>query len=288
MNQPREPVSDDPIRVLVDGPVDPAWNMAVDDALLHLRQSGAIDGTWVRLFGWSPPAVSIGRLQSPEEELDLEALAAAGVAVVRRSTGGKAVYHSNELTYSLVGAVPDATWGENLHETYRRATRVIADALAHLGVATTLAPGRPRRSRPIATGAGVASEEAPQMSAACFAVAFGHELVHEGRKICGSAQRRLTRAFLQHGSLLLGPEQARLAHFLRIEGDRELLAKQLRMDTVDVSSAAGRSIGAAEVVGAILSALEAGYGSRVRQSEPPLEVAAEGRRRLAGVRVPWS
>jgi lipoate-protein ligase A len=208
--------------------------------------------------------------------------------VVRRSTGGKAVYHSNELTYSLVGAVPDATWGENLHETYRRVTRVIADALAHLGVATSLAPGRPRRSRPLATGAGAASEEAPRLSAACFAVAFGHELVHEGRKICGSAQRRLTRAFLQHGSLLLGPEQARLAHFLRVEGDRELLAERLRMDTVDVPTAAGRWISGAEVVGAVLSALEAGYGSRVGQSELPLEVAEDARKRLSGVRVPWS
>jgi lipoate-protein ligase A len=286
-----EPRILEPIHLLEDGRSDPAWNMAVDDALLHLRQSGAIDGTWVRLFGWAPPAVSIGRLQSPSAELDLAALERAGVPVVRRSTGGKAVYHANELTYSLVGAVPDATWGENLHETYRRVTAVIADALARLGVVTSLAPRRGKREATGAVAGRVAGpvsageDAAGDLSAACFAVAFGHELVFRGRKICGSAQRRLTRAFLQHGSLLLGQEQARLAHFLRVAGDRERLAERLRADTIDVATAAGRATEWEEVAGAVVSALEASFGRRVAPAALPSEVEAEARERLSSVRV---
>jgi lipoate-protein ligase A len=262
-------VRDEPIHVFADGPRDPAWNMAVDDALLDLRQAGAITGTWVRLFGWAPAAVSIGRLQVPEAELDLAALRAAAVPVVRRSTGGKAVYHVNELTYSLIGGVPDPTWGVNLHETYRRVTELLVLALARLGIATTFAPRR--------TG-GAGSTQS--LAAACFAVAYGHELVHAGRKICGSAQRRLTGAFLQHGSLLLGPEQAGLARFLRVDGDREALARRLAADTIDVSTAAGCEITAGEVVAGVRAVLRERFGERVVEPpELPALVTAEALRR---------
>jgi lipoate-protein ligase A len=269
----------DPIHVLEDGPRDPAWNMALDDALLHVRQRGAIEGTWVRLFGWTPPAVSIGRLQSPVAELDWVALAEAGVPVVRRSTGGKAVYHADELTYSVVGGVPDATWGTNLHETYRGVTAVLADALLRLGVTTQLAP---RRRIPAASSG---------LEAACFAVAYGHELVHAGRKICGSAQRRLTRAFLQHGSLLIGPEQARMGFFLRGNGepgggaDRAALAARLRAETVDVTTAVGRPVRPEELAQAVRAALIARFGPRVVAGELPPAVILEAESRLEGVRV---
>ena len=266
----RNEIRAEPIHLFVDGPRDPAWNMAIDDALLELRQAGAITGTWVRLFGWAPAAVSIGRLQAPEAELDLAALRAAAVPVVRRSTGGKAVYHVNELTYSLVGGVPDPTWGANLHETYRRVSDLLVLALARLGIATTFAP---RRSG----GAGATRS----LAAACFAVAYGHELVHAGRKICGSAQRRLTRAFLQHGSLLLGPEQVGLAWFLRVDGDRDALACRLAADTIDASTAAGREITAAEMVAAVRAVLRERLGEQVVEPRelPAIVTAAALRRR---------
>ncbi len=303
----------DPIHLVEDGLCDPAWNMAVDDALLDLRQSGALSGTWMRLFGWSPPAISIGRLQSAAAELDLPELARAGIAVVRRSTGGKAVYHAHELTYSLVGGIPDPIWGSTLHDTYRRVTAVLAAALAQLGVETNLAPGRTARhleraskSGAIAAAAsdanaasgsnaanvvvndamsGVNSDANP-LIAACFAVAYGHELVHAGRKICGSAQRRLTHAFLQHGSLLLGPEQARLAQFLPSAGaDRSALAARLEAETVDVSSALGRRVESAELIDAVRTELASRFGSLVQAGELPEMVRREAERRLESVRV---
>ncbi len=265
------------IHLVTDGPRDPAWNMAVDDALLELRQEGAIAGTWVRLFGWAPAAVSIGRLQAPAGELDLAALRAAAVPVVRRSTGGKAVYHVNELTYSLVGGVPDPVWGGNLHDTYRRVSDLVIAALARLGIAAAYAPRRPDRS-------GSAPDD--DLAAACFAVAYGHELVHAGRKICGSAQRRLTRAFLQHGSLLLGPEQSALARFLKTNGDRAALARRLAADTIDVSAAAGRPIGAGEMAACLVATLRERFGAQVAELAAlpgPVLAAAHRRRPLVQV-----
>ncbi len=267
------PAPDHDIHLVQDGPRDPAWNMALDDALLQLRQSGAVAGTWVRLFGWAPSAVSIGRLQSPHDELDLAALRRAVVPVVRRSTGGKAVYHANELTYSLVGGVPDGRWGANLHDTYRRVSELIMAALSRLGVETAFAPRRSGTATPGSSGP-------ERLLAACFAVAYGHELVHAGRKICGSAQRRLTRAFLQHGSLLLGPEQAELVRFLRLSGDRDALRQRLANETIDVSTAAGRVVSGEEMANALEDVFRDRFpGQVVKLSELPPIVTAEAARR---------
>ncbi len=278
---PRDESPSERIHVLVDGPRDPAWNMAVDNALLDLRQRGDLSGTWVRLYGWAPPAVSIGRLQGAEEELDFGALRSACVPVVRRATGGKAVYHANELTYSLVGGVPDPTWGGNLQETYRRVTAVLIAALLRIGVATALAPRRGGRGGERAA----AGENNGALAAACFAVAYGHELVHAGRKVCGSAQRRLTRAFLQHGSLLLGPEQAQLGYFLRLDGDREAVAEKLALETTDVSTAAGMPVPAVEVARSVVAALREAYGARVVTAQLPPPVAALAARLRGSVMV---
>ncbi|HWN81766.1 MAG TPA: hypothetical protein VNM87_06705, partial [Candidatus Udaeobacter sp.] len=134
---------DDRVHVLLDGPSAPDWNMALDDALLHLRQAGSIAGTWIRLYAWAPAAISVGRLQDAALDLDLASAQRDQVPVVRRSTGGKAVYHADEVTYSLVGGVPDPEWGQNLHETYRRVSAILIAGLERLGVETRFAPRRP-------------------------------------------------------------------------------------------------------------------------------------------------
>jgi len=276
------------IHVLVDGPRAPDWNMALDEALLRQRQSGAIAGTWIRLFAWLPAAISVGRLQPAAEDLDLAAAARDGIPVVRRATGGKAVFHSREVTYSLVGGVPDPDWGANLHETYRRVSAILVAGLDRLGVPTAFAPRRPsaRPQSPGLPGSRVPSEsDESELQAACFAVAYGHELVAGGRKICGSAQRRLTRAFLQHGSLLLGPEQAALARYLRFPGDRALLAARLQADTTDVLSAAGRPVTQEELSGAILRGLEERFGIRLVQAPLPPAVREEAEHLRSQVRI---
>ena len=157
--------------------------MVADDALLDEAER---NGTrLLRLYRWDPPTLSVGRNQS------IEGLASGAVPIVRRPTGGQAVWHEHEVTYAV--AAPIATFG-SLRGAYREVHGRLAQALRSLGVDATLASlpaGRPSERR----------------LAACFAASVGGETLVHGRKLVGSAQVRRRGAFLQHGSILLDGAQ---------------------------------------------------------------------------------
>lgn len=159
--------------------------MAVDAELL--AQCAVTGAKYLRLYRWDPPALSIGRNQSFEGTLR------RGVAVVRRPTGGKAVWHEHELTYAV--AAPVAAFG-SLRTAYCEIHTRIARALRSLGVDAALAP----------YGRAVRPSDGPT---SCFAMSVGGEIVAQGGKLVGSAQVRRGDAFLQHGSILLGGSQER-------------------------------------------------------------------------------
>jgi lipoate-protein ligase A len=162
--------------------------MALDEALLET--AGAEGLSTLRLYAWDPPTLSFGRNEPALRRYDRHAITQRGLATVRRPTGGRAVWHHREVTYSV--AAPDATFG-SLRDTYLEIHAMLADALRGLGAAVVLAGDRPAA----AVGAG-----------ACFAAAAGGEVMTAtGRKVVGSAQVRGSGAFLQHGSILLAAEQ---------------------------------------------------------------------------------
>jgi len=159
--------------------------MAIDEALLdRVVRSG---GAFLRLYRWDPPALSIGRNQ-PWTRSD--------VPVVRRPTGGKAVWHEHEVTYAV--AAPIALFG-SLRSAYSEIHTRLAAALRSLGAAVTLAPYRPT----------VRPSDGPS---SCFAKPAGGEILVAGRKVVGSAQVRRGNSFLQHGSILLDGNQPGGAH----------------------------------------------------------------------------
>jgi lipoate-protein ligase A len=166
-------------------------NMALDDALLH--DAAASGRAFLRLYRWSPPCLSFGRHEPARTRYDRAAIERRGWDVVRRPTGGRAVWHDDEITYAL--AAPIAAFG-SLPESYRAIHERLAAALRALGVPAELAP---RNGRPLELSAG-----------ACFAAPVGGEVTAQGRKIVGSAQVRMGTAFLQHGSILLGGSQERI------------------------------------------------------------------------------
>ena len=162
--------------------------MARDDALLH---AAAVDGAAVlRLYRWSPPCLSFGRNEPALARYDRAEIERRGWDVVRRPTGGRAVWHEDEVTYAV--AAPIAAFG-SLQQSYCAIHERLAAALRSLGVAAQLAPKNGRSPGP---GAG-----------ACFASPVGGEVTVQGHKVVGSAQVRLGSAFLQHGSILLGGSQ---------------------------------------------------------------------------------
>ncbi|MGI9626699.1 MAG: lipoate--protein ligase family protein, partial [Longimicrobiales bacterium] len=163
-------------------------NMARDHGLAMCSKPGV--GT-LRLYRWSSPTVSFGRNEptASYQKVQGETL---DVAFVRRPTGGRAVLHDGELTYGLV--FPRGALG-GLKESYRTIQKGLVASLAELGVPASQSPGGP----PLAPGAGP-----------CFAAAAPGEVVVDGRKVAGSAQARIGRAVLQHGSLLTESDQRRL------------------------------------------------------------------------------
>jgi len=202
-----------------DGAHDVCENMRRDAALLAAAGPGR--PAVLRLFRFAPPGITLGASQRPERELDLERCRADGVGWAIRPTGGRAIFHAQEWTYALAAAIDDPRWGGSLGVAYDRMSAVLVASLAALGVPVTLAGARagatPERPR---SAAGPA--------APCFASTTRHEVVLNGRKLVGSAQRRTAVALLQQGSVLLGSGHLRLADYLALPmgaraGERERL-----------------------------------------------------------------
>ncbi len=177
------------IRVLGDPALPGPTNMARDESLLGRVGCGQSPPT-LRLYGWDPPTVSLGYFQ---RYADFEALSApAGtLAVVRRLTGGGAILHDRELTYSLTLPADHRMLSGGPNRLYELAHAAIIDALASMGVSTGLAG--------VSDGSGAA--RGPFF---CFARRHRYDVLAGGDKLAGSAQRRRRDAVLQHGSMILG------------------------------------------------------------------------------------
>ena len=203
----------------LDGAHDAATNMARDAELLESAASGRLREPVLRLFAFDPPGITLGRAQDPARELDLAALARAGVGWAVRPTGGRAIFHDEEWTFSLATPLGPGGWADSAAAAYERTGRLLAAALQRLGVPAVLAPGSPRGPGAPRARAGAAPP--------CFASTARHEILLEGRKLAGIAQRVSRGALLQQGSVLVGESQARLADFTPA-ADREALRRELR------------------------------------------------------------
>jgi lipoate-protein ligase A len=170
-------------------------NMATDLALLD--QAGDRGGAVLRTYDWSRPSISFGRNEPVRDAWDVDAMRSAGYDVVRRPTGGRALLHGPEVTYSVTLPLPR---GVPWRDAYDAVNARLADAIGRLGVPVT----------PIGTAA--APPVAPD-GPACFAAPAAGELAVDGRKVAGSAVWRSPAAYLQHGAILLRDEQSALARF---------------------------------------------------------------------------
>lgn len=178
-------------------------NMAIDEAIFRETLKNNQPPT-LRFFGWKSPTVSIGYFQELRQEINFESCRLNGVDMVRRMTGGKAVYHCNEVTYSLSAAKTEKYFPDSISKTYEIISRCLARGLSYLGITAHLAGLN-------ANGSGIKRP----MSPCCFSVPAGNELMVDNRKICGSAQIRKHGGFLQHGSLLLTFDPLKSAALIR-------------------------------------------------------------------------
>lgn len=174
-------------RVLQDGPGPADWNMSVDEALLL---EAPVEGPVLRFYAWRAPAVSLGYRQAAPGWLDR--CAALGVESVRRVTGGGAVLHSNDLTYSVIAPPGTSPLPDDLAGSYGWIRARLLEGLRAAGFAAQAARAR---------------EGAARLEL-CFAGATGYEVELDGRKLIGSAQRRTPFGLLQHGSIRICDDSA--------------------------------------------------------------------------------
>ncbi len=241
-----------PARVIFDSPGGGAWNMAVDQSLLMSAERDGV--VTLRLYAWAEPTLSLGYFQKYEDRQSHAA--SESCPVVRRRSGGGAIMHDQELTYSL--AIPSShRWSKETSELYDLVHRVVIKLLAEDGIGSRLFKDAASQSDDSAESEKVAIDPTAFL---CFQRRSDGDLVSDGVKVLGSAQRRLKHSLLQHGSLLLrqsdfGPE---------LPGLLELSGNQLSFE--DFSQRLTEALGAAlgfEFTSAVLTAAEVGLAKEI-------------------------
>ena len=193
-------------RVIRSGTATGAWNMAVDEAILEAATRGDVPPT-LRLYAWDPPCLSLGYAQ-PASDVDLERLVARSWDLVRRPTGGRAILHTDELTYSVCGPETEPALSGDIISSYQRLSSAILNALEEIGLAVQALP-----QEKLAPGS------LPEP--VCFEVPSNYEITVNGKKLVGSAQSRRRGGVLQHGTLPLTGDLARIVQVLVYQDEEE-------------------------------------------------------------------
>lgn len=193
-------------RLLFSAPTDGPMNMAIDQAIMEAVAVDRVPPT-LRFYAWDPPCLSLGYTQ-PVSEVDRSRLAARGWDLVRRMTGGRAILHTDELTYSVALKADNPIVTADVVESYRRLSRALVVGLQRLGAdpqADKLTDGR----------------QAHNAGPVCFEAPSHYEITIDGKKLVGSAQVRKFGAVLQHGSLPLSGDITRICDALVYADDRQ-------------------------------------------------------------------
>jgi len=184
-------------------------NMAVDEAIMIAHKNGLVPPT-IRFYQWSPPAVSLGYFQDLKKEINVKVCQDIGIDIVRRPTGGKAVLHDQELTYSFIIKENDPLVNDSILETYKKISGGMIRGLSYLGIKAELVPLRGKLKSNLLVRSDKARIHHLDFKSICFSVPSQYEVQVEGKKIVGSAQVRKGGVVLQHGSLLIKLEKDKL------------------------------------------------------------------------------
>jgi len=190
---------------------DAAVNMALDECMINWLNEGKI-GPTLRFYGWKEPSLSLGRFQKAERTIDFEAVAKHGCQYVRRLTGGSAVLHDNELTYSLVISEDDPGIPKTVQDAYYILSKGVLEGYRALGVHAEYAiPERElKRDR----------------TAICFEKPAIYEMVADGKKLSGNAQTRLRGVLMQHGSIPMSMDVDMLFDLFRFPSEKSRARKR--------------------------------------------------------------
>lgn len=234
-------------RFIDSGPKRASLNMAIDEAIAESVGKGLASPT-LRFYGWNPPAVSIGYSQKIEE-IDQDECRLKNYDIVRRPTGGRAVLHDRELTYSIIAPTDNPLLSKNIMNTYKTLHQGIITGLKKLGLTPEMFSGRNRREI---------------KSPACFFSPSMYELTVGGKKIIGSAQRRWQKVMLQQGSILLDLDIEALLSVLSNQ-NRKNLKEEVNQNMTSIRREMGKDIEMDKVKKAMVDGFEEALDIKLEQ-----------------------
>ncbi|MCJ7550455.1 MAG: lipoate--protein ligase family protein [Anaerolineae bacterium] len=246
--------------ILEPHPRPGALNLAIDEAILRTVAEGRAPPT-LRLYGWSPPTLTLGRGQ-PFADADAAVLRRDGIAVLRRMTGGTAVLNRDELTYAVAVRDDEPRLSGAISESYRGIGEALLCALAQLGVTSATSSGR-------STGAPRSRRERTPV---CFEIPSDYEITVGARKLVGSSQMRVRHGILQHGSLPLAGDIGDIGQYLTARPSSE----RIRSHAMSLRDALGRVVTWEEAADAVLE----GFRSRLNLRLVPSPLTPLERERI--------
>ncbi|PPA71389.1 lipoate--protein ligase family protein [Jeotgalibacillus proteolyticus] len=237
-------------RFIDSGNASPAYNMALDEALLDWHSEGKIPPT-IRFYGWDPATLSIGYFQKVEKEINMEKVKELGLGFVRRPTGGRGVLHDQELTYSVIVTENHPKMPASVTEAYRVISEGILNGFQLLGMDAYFAVPKTEEER---------NDLKNPRSSVCFDAPSWYELVVEGKKIAGSAQTRQKGVILQHGSILLDIDEEKLFSLFHYPSERvkDRMKNAFKQKAVAINKMAARPITLDQAKKAFLKGFEEG------------------------------
>lgn len=217
-----------PWRLLKTPPANGAYNMAVDETILEAVSRGDVLPT-LRLYAWEPACLSLGTSQRIGD-VNQQSLEENGWDIVRRMTGGRAILHTDELTYAVIGSIDDPRLEGDILTSYQRLSQALLAALESLAISVTAAAqgkSNPQETNPV-----------------CFEIPSHYEITVDGKKLIGSAQARRKDVVLQHGTLPLNGDLTRIIQALSFEGDKDRADATQRLieAALTVEAALGRIV----------------------------------------------
>ena len=184
------------------------YNMAVDEAIMILHSKNKVPPT-LRFYSWEPAALSLGYFQKARAEIDYQQCQNQGIDLVRRLTGGRAILHDQELTYSLIIREDYNLLADSIEKSYQQISRGLVKGLQKSGI--------PAELKAVEKG-----KKAPSgHSAACFDAPSWYEVILDKKKLIGSAQRRNKGTILQHGSLPIAIDSKKIFNLLKYSSDQQ-------------------------------------------------------------------
>ncbi|MFF5995404.1 biotin/lipoate A/B protein ligase family protein [Lysinibacillus sp. KU-BSD001] len=245
------------------GPCRPSFNMALDEALLNWHSEKLIPPV-IRFYEWNPATLSIGYFQRVHKDIDLDEVRRQGLGFVRRPTGGRAVLHEHELTYSIIVEEDYPNMPKTVTEAYRVLSEGILQGFQNLGLdAYFSVPDTKEKQQDLKN----------PKSAVCFDAPSWYELVVEGKKVAGSAQTRQKGVILQHGAILLDLDEEKLLSVFKFSS--EAIREKMRVKLPEKAVAINGLVDKPFTVEQCIVAFKQGFQAALEIELIPYELTPE-------------